>query len=180
LELKGVVEALLRNASFPDVSWQRGGGPWLDENQGAVLIAEDDSVIGVAGLLGGDESGRWGFKNQVFVAELNLQAAAAEPELPRFKTLPRFPSIAADMTLEHGIDLSFSDLERTVQEVANPLVTSVSLVGRFSGESLPPDVVRTTLRLVYRNPERSMTQDEVNVAQESLKATLVNRLDVRI
>ncbi len=180
LELKGVVEALLRDGSFPDVSWQRGGGPWLDENQGAVLIAEDDSVIGVAGLLGGDESSRWGFKNQVFVAELNLQAAAAEPELPRFEALPRFPAIAADMTLEHGTDLSFSDLENTVQEIADPLVTSVSLVGRFSGKSLPPNVVRTTLRLVYRNPERSMTQDEVNVAQESLKATLLNRLDVRI
>jgi phenylalanyl-tRNA synthetase beta subunit len=38
--------------------------------------------------------------------------------------------------------------------------------------------VRTTLRLVYRHPERSLTQDEVNAAQAELRERLAARLGV--
>jgi phenylalanyl-tRNA synthetase beta subunit len=38
--------------------------------------------------------------------------------------------------------------------------------------------VKTTLRLVYRHPERSLTQDEVNTAHFALMDTLGRRLAV--
>ncbi|MCK5378666.1 MAG: hypothetical protein KAJ78_04645, partial [Acidobacteria bacterium] len=132
------------------------------------------------GLLGDDEAGRWGFKQPVYVAELLLQAAKAELDLPRFEALPRFPAVWADITVEHGTDLPYARLEAEVREQSDRLVTSVSLVTRYSGKALPPDRVRTTLRLVYRHPERSMTQEEVNAAQNALKVALVERLDVTI
>ncbi len=180
LELKGVVEALLRDVTFPEVAWQRGGGPWLDETEGAVLVDGDRRIIGIAGRLGDDEAGRWGFKQPVYVAELMLQAAAIEPALPRFEALPRFPAVWVDITVEHGTDLSYAGLEAAVRELSDRLVTSVSLVGRFTGKALGPGRVRTTLRLVYRHPERSMTQEEVNAAQDRLRAALVERIDVTI
>ncbi|RLE35820.1 MAG: phenylalanine--tRNA ligase subunit beta [Acidobacteria bacterium] len=180
LELKGVVEALLRDAAFPEVVWQRGGSPWLDEAEGAVLVDGDGKVVGVAGRLGDDEAGRRGFKQPVYVAELRLQAAAVEPPLPRFETLPRFPAVWVDITVEHGVDLPYAVLEAAVRELSDQLVMSVSLVARFTGKALGPDRIRTTLRLVYRHSERSMTQEEVNAAQDALRAALVERLDVTI
>ncbi len=180
LELKGVVEALLRDAAFPTLAWKRGGSPWLDEAEGAILIDGDGRVIGAAGRLSDDEAGRWGFKQPVYVAELMLQSAAIEPALPRFEALPRFPAVWVDITVEHGTDLPYAGLEAAVRELTDQLVTSVSLVGRFTGKVLGPGRVRTTLRLVYRHPERSMTQEEVNAAQDALRAALVERLDVTI
>ncbi len=180
LEVKGVVEVLLRDVAFPPALWQRGGDPWLDEAEGSVVADGDGRIIGVAGLLGDDEAGRWGFKQPVYVAELLLQAAKAELDLPRFEALPRFPAVWADITVEHGTDLPYARLEAEVREQSDRLVTSVSLVTRYSGKALPPDRVRTTLRLVYRHPERSMTQEEVNAAQNALKVALVERLDVTI
>lgn len=180
LELKGVVEALLRDAAFPSVAWQRGGGPWLDETQGAVLVDGDGNTIGLAGQLGADEARLWGFKQPVYVAELMLQAAAIEPTLPKFEVLPRFPAVWVDITVEHGTELSYAGLESAVRELSDRLVTSVSLVGCFTGEALGPGRVRTTLRLVYRHPERSMTQEEVNAAQDRLRAALIERLGVTI
>lgn len=178
LELKGVVEGLLRDAAFPQVAWQRGGGSWLNESEGAILTDGSGAVIGVAGRLSEDESARWGFKHPIYLAELVLQAAKTEPDLPRFEALPRFPAVSADITIEHGTDLPYAPLEATVRELCNPLVTTVSLVTRYQGEKLPADRVRSTLRLVYRHPERSMTQEEVNAAQDALKAALIERLAV--
>lgn len=180
LELKGVVETLLKGVAFPPVAWQRGGGPWLDEAEGAVLVDDDGNTIGMAGRLGTDETGRWGFKQPVYVAELVLQAAAAEPALPKFEVLPRYPAVWVDITVEHGVELSYAALESAVGELAEERVTAVSLVGCFTGEAVGPGRVRTTLRLVYRHPERSMTQEEVNDAQDRLKAALVTRLGVTI
>jgi len=180
LELKGVVEALLLDAAFPSVRWQRGGAPWLNEAEGAILVEGDGRVIGIAGRLSEDEADRWAFKQPVYVAELMLQAARPEKDLPRFEAVPRFPAVSADITVEHRTDLPFAGLEATVQELSDQLVTSVSLVGRFTGKAVGPDKVRTTLRLVYRHQERSMTQEEVNAAQDSLRAALIERLDVTI
>jgi phenylalanyl-tRNA synthetase beta subunit len=39
--------------------------------------------------------------------------------------------------------------------------------------------VRTTLRVVYRHPDRSLTQDEVNAGHEELRRRLAERLGVR-
>jgi phenylalanyl-tRNA synthetase beta subunit len=39
--------------------------------------------------------------------------------------------------------------------------------------------VRTTQRLVYRHPERSLTQDEVNASHERLRRELSERLPIR-
>ena len=180
LELKGVVEALLRDAAFPPVLWQRGGAPWLNEAEGAVVVDGEKRVIGVAGRLSDDEADRWAFKQPVYVAELMLQAARPEKELPRFEAVPRFPAVSADITVEHQTDLPYAGLEAAVRKLSDRLVTSVSLVGRFTGKILGPDRVRTTLRLVYRHPERSMTQEEVNSAQDRLRAALTERIDVTI
>jgi phenylalanyl-tRNA synthetase beta subunit len=64
-----------------------------------------------------------------------------------------------------------------VRELAGGWVENVSYVTRFpladgSGR------VRTTQRLVYRHPERSLTQDEVNAAHMKLREGLAERLGV--
>ena len=60
------------------------------------------------------------------------------------------------------------------------MVSSVELVTQFSGKATGPGKVRTTLRFVYRESERSLTQDEVNTEQETLRQALASRLDVRM
>ena len=179
-ELKGTVEAILKDTAMPEVSWRRGGSPLLDEAEGALLVDGSGRTLGVAGRLGAAEASRWNLKQAVYVAEIDLQAAAERPPLPRFRELPRFPAVAADMTVEHGDDLTYTELAKTVQTMAGELVNEISMVARFTGGGLPAGVVRTTLRMVYRHPERSLTQDEVNAAQEKLRSNLAGKLGVRI
>jgi phenylalanyl-tRNA synthetase beta chain len=177
-DLKGVVESLLDRIGFVDCGWSRGGAPWLDEQQGAIITDGRGAAIGAAGLLSAAEAKHFGFKIPVYVAELDLQAAPAELPLPRFAALPRFPEITADTTVEHGADLDYADLETAVLELADEHVESVQMLVRYSGKGLPANRVRTTVRLVYRHPDRSLTQDEVNEAQADLRDGLVQQLGV--
>jgi phenylalanyl-tRNA synthetase beta chain len=83
------------------------------------------------------------------------------------------------MTVEHNVGLTYTELMNVVREFAGDRVVQVELRARYTGDNLAPGTVRTTLRLVYRHPERSLTQDEVNEDQTRLRERMAERLGVR-
>jgi phenylalanyl-tRNA synthetase beta chain len=178
-DLKGAVEQVLDRAAFPPTQWRRGGEPWLEESEGAIISLNDGTAVGCAGLLADHLAARWDLRQPVYVAELDLDAALADPPLASFEELPRFPSVAADITVEHPVELTYAELAGAVTESSSDLVETVRFIDRYTGKKLPQGTVRTTLRLVYRDPERSLTQDEVNDDQEGLRGRLAERLGVR-
>jgi phenylalanyl-tRNA synthetase beta chain len=108
-------------------------------------------------------------------AELVIDAAM-EPDLPRFEALPRFPSVVMDMTVEHPEALNYAELESAIRTLAGGWVEEPQYI---APQFFPAaDVVRTTVRLVYRHPDRSLTQDEVNAAHMKLREGLAERLGV--
>jgi phenylalanyl-tRNA synthetase beta chain len=66
-----------------------------------------------------------------------------------------------------------------VRELAGELAESVELRDRYTGKGLPGGAVRTTLRVVYRHPDRSLTQEEVNADHLELRTKLGERLGVK-
>jgi len=177
--LKGIVEAVLERVPLLDLAWQRGGAPWFDESEAALLSTADGATVGVAGLLASERAAHWSVRQSLYVAELDLGAAEAEPPLPRYAELARFPVVVVDMTVEHPLALSFAELRRTICTLACEWVAQVELQARYTGEALAEGTVRTTLRLVYRHRDRSLTQEEVNAEQERLRERLAERLGVR-
>jgi len=173
---KGVVEHVCRKVGLPPFEWVPGGGPWLEEGAGAVLTPAAGKPLGLAGVVSNALVERWDLKPGIAVAEIDLDQAS-EPALPRFEALPRYPAVVMDMTVEHGEDVGYAVLEESVRGLAGDRVESVSYVTRF----VIPDGsgrVRTTQRLVYRHPERSLTQDEVNAEHMKLREGLAERLGV--
>jgi phenylalanyl-tRNA synthetase beta chain len=172
--LKGLLGDVMHRVGLPSVTWRPGGAPWLDQSAGAELVTGDGAVIGIAGMLSDEYRQRWDLRSTPAVAELDL-GLATEPELPQFQPLARHPAVVVDMTVEHSEQLVFADLEATARELAGEWVEDVAYVTKFEPG---PGVVRTTLRLVYRHPERSLTQDEVNLVQEELRSRLADKLGV--
>jgi phenylalanyl-tRNA synthetase beta chain len=177
-DLKGIVDGLADRLAMPELRWSRGGAPWLDEGQGAVLSTAEGVVVGCAGLVAREMTDVWEIRVPVFVAELDLAAAAREVPLPEFTELPRFPAVTVDMTVEHPESLSFAKLSAAVGELAGDHVERVTLQARYAGKGLPAGAVRTTLRLVYRAQDRSLTQNEVNQQHTRLRESLAQRLGV--
>jgi phenylalanyl-tRNA synthetase beta chain len=177
--LKGIVNDMVVRIGLPAVLWKRGGSPWLDEGAGAELQTADGATIGLAGILSRELAERWDLRHEVAVAELDLERAT-EPPLSKFRPLHRHPPVVVDVTVEHPADLSYADLEDAVSDLASEWVEDLSLAGRYRDENTLAGAVRTTLRLVYRHADRSLTQEEVNEAHERLRRGLVERLGVAL
>jgi phenylalanyl-tRNA synthetase beta chain len=176
LRLKGVIECVREKVGLPGLEWKRGGEPWFSEHAGANLETADGKTVGMAGLVSKDIAARWDVGTDVAIAELDIDIAS-EPALPRYEALARFPSVVMDMTVEHEEDLNFAELESATRDLAGEWVEDVSYVTRFT---LPDGSgrVRTTQRLVYRHPDRSLTQEEVNTEHSNLREGLAERLGV--
>jgi phenylalanyl-tRNA synthetase beta chain len=176
LNLKGVIECVCEKVGLPALEWKRGGEQWLAEKAGAILETGDGKTVGMAGLVSKEIAARWDLGPEVAIAELDIDAAT-EPALPRYEALARFPSVAMDMTVEHEEGLTFAELESATSDLAGEWVEDVSYVTRFH---LPDESgrVRTTQRLVYRHPDRSLTQEEVNAEHSKLREGLAERLGV--
>jgi phenylalanyl-tRNA synthetase beta chain len=82
------------------------------------------------------------------------------------------------MTVEHAANVSYAEIKAAVDALSNDWVEGVNLTARYSSSDLG-GAVRTTLRLIYRHPERSLTQDEVNQEQERLRAELARDLEIK-
>jgi phenylalanyl-tRNA synthetase beta chain len=176
LRLKGVVESICERVGLLALEWKRGGKPWFAENVGAILESEDGRPVGMAGSVVPNIAARWNLGANLMVAELDIDSAI-EPALPRYETLARYPSVIMDMTVEHGEDLDYAELESATRENAGRWVEELSYITRYH---LPDGSgrVRTTQRLVYRHPDRSLTQEEVNAEDTKLREGLAKRLGV--
>jgi phenylalanyl-tRNA synthetase beta chain len=175
-DLKGVVDAILDELGVSDAAWRPTKAGVLAPGEGAEVVARGE-VIAVAGKLAEEAATVFDLPGSLWVAEIDLAAAAERPQ-PRFVALPRFPAVVADLTVRHRLDLGYEALATAVRGAGPAWLESVAPVVRYRGEGVGADEVKTTLRLVYRHPERSLTQDEVNAAHFALMGRLAGELAV--
>lgn len=176
LDLKGLVEAILDSLGATGAQWRPATCAVLAPGQGAE-IAVGGEVIGIAGRLAEGVESLFEAPSPLWVAEVDL-ARAGDVGHVTFSPLPRFPAVPADLTVRHGLELEYRRLVEAIRAAAPEWLESVSPVIRYRGEGVGPGEIKTTLRLVYRHPERSLTQDEVNAAHFALMDRLAGDLGV--
>ena len=176
LDLKGVVESVLGSLGVAGATWAPGHDAVLEPGF-AARVTVAGRVVAVAGRLAGVVADSFEVPAPLWVAEIDLACAAGEA-VPSFRPLPRFPAVVADLTIRHEVALPYERLDAAVRGAAPEWLEEVVPVVRYRGEGVGADEVKTTLRLVYRHDERSLTQDEVNAAHFALMDALTRDLGV--
>jgi phenylalanyl-tRNA synthetase beta chain len=176
LELRGLVEGVLAGLGLAAAGWRPTDAAVLAAGTGAEIVL-DGRVVGIAGRVADDVAALLEVPAALWVAEIDLGAAAAAPTVA-FAPPPRHPAVVADLTVRHRLDLAYERLAAAVRAAAPAWLESVTPVVRYQGEGVGPDEVKTTVRLTYRHPERSLTQDEVNAAHFAVMDALARQLGV--
>lgn len=107
---------------------------------------------------------------EIYVAELDLDALAeARSSLHlTVKPLPRYPSIARDISIVIDDTLPAATVRGTIGSVAPETLVSVSEFDRYQGKGVPEGRVSLSLRLTFRSPERTLTDAEVELAMKEI------------
>ncbi len=111
---------------------------------------------------------------EIYVAEFDLAAlfSNAAGDDFRAESLPRYPSIVRDVSMLVPDTLPAATVRGTIRSSAPPTLVSIVEFDRYTGKGVPAEQVSLSLRLTFRAPDRTLTDDEVQMAMSAIVAAL--------
>ncbi|MEK7609990.1 MAG: hypothetical protein AAB470_02635 [Patescibacteria group bacterium] len=88
----------------------------------------------------------------------------------KFKEVSKFPQTIRDISFIVDKSIALNNYYEIVRECAGNLIEEVKLLDTYKdAKKFGDDKVSYTFRIIYRSPERTLTNDEVNVIQEKIR-----------
>jgi phenylalanyl-tRNA synthetase beta chain len=154
---------------------------WLTPGRAATIAlaagaSGQPAVVGTAGELRAEIVAARGLggRDRVVAGEIDLAAlaGAAAPELLPIAPLPRHPSVVRDLSLLVDERLPAADLRGTIRAHAAPTLAGIREFDRYRGKGVPDGQVSLSVRLTFRDPDRTLTDAEVQEAIDAIVEAL--------
>jgi len=88
----------------------------------------------------------------------------------RFKEVSKYPETSRDISFIIDKNINLNNYYEIVRDFAENLIEEVKLVDEFEKEEkFGKDKKSYTFRIVYRSPERTLTNEEINKIQEEIR-----------
>jgi phenylalanyl-tRNA synthetase beta chain len=179
-DVKGLVEAVAAAVSAQISFHDAAVPPYLVRGR-AAIIALAGRTIGSVGMLAPRivETAGLSSNEDVYVAELDLDEMLPSGRTPpvAVKPLPRYPSIARDISVVVDEILPAESVRGTIRAAAPDTLATVREFDRYKGKGVPEGRVSLSLRLTFRSPDRTMTDAEVDAAMKEILTALKNTHD---
>ncbi len=139
--------------------------------------------VGVLGELHPDVVDAFEMDTRVVLAEVDvdaLLAAVAGQGLPQAQPLPRFPAVTRDLALVVPDAVQASDAASVLHEAGGALVEAVELFDLYRGKGIADGHKSLAYRIVYRDPEATLTDKRVEKAHAAVVQAASQRLGASV
>jgi phenylalanyl-tRNA synthetase beta chain len=172
-EAKGVVESVLgRFGLLEKVRFQSGKFHITREGESAEILLEGKR-IGLVGVVSPHVKEASGIKIDVALCELLLTPILFVVGAERkYAPLPNYPKVLRDLAIVIDESVKWDQIESAVTALGIPILESVQFFDLYSGKQVPEGKKSIAFSLQFASPERTLTGEEVNAAQE----TIINHL----
>ncbi|SDH34240.1 phenylalanyl-tRNA synthetase beta subunit [Alteribacillus persepolensis] len=139
-------------------------------------VSINGRTFGFIGQVHPNVEKEWGIK-ETYVFQLDLDILlSADKEPTSYATLPRYPSISRDIALVVGEDVAAGEVKQVIEEAGGELLKQVTLFDVYEGENLEVGKKSLAFSLVYLDPERTLTDEEVTKTHEHVLAELTDKV----
>ena len=179
-DLKGRLEVLLESLRIQGLQWQNAGAAdSLFQEEGRLTLGKQ--IVGRFGQLQSDLAAQLDLKKAVLLAELDWDLILARQAAPRpFKPLPVFPAVRRDVALLVDESVNHRDILKIVRQAKPNFLQNVEIFDVFRGRGIPQGKKSLAYALVYRHPERTLTDEEVSSAHFGIVERLEKKTGARI
>jgi phenylalanyl-tRNA synthetase beta chain len=171
--LKGALESMLRELHVPFVV-TTVDSPLLEAGASAT-ISSGSTVLGVFGILRHQAGAVLGMEQNVFYAELSLDALLGCIPTISFKEFSRFPSIRRDIAVLVDSSVTAGQLQAAIAENGGPLLKEIVVFDSFQGGCLPTGKKSVGFSMEFVSPDRTLLGEEIGVLVSSIEAALATR-----
>ena len=99
---------------------------------------------------------------------------------PTYRPLTKYPSVIRDVSFLVKRDMTFASISDAIKSQGTPLCQSVVFVDIYEGKGMAEDERSITVRLEYRNDERTLVEDEVDAEHQQILSNLAEKLGVSL
>jgi len=168
--------------------WEDGGAEWLHAaRRGSVKLnsaissqAKNNSPLGVAGQLARRASEKLKLRQDVFLAELELDpvyaAMRAAKEARRYEPLPRFPAVERDFSLLLAEGTKFSEVTKTIQSLGIKEISAIEATDLFRGKNVPAGKYSLLVRVTFQSREATLTEAQIGDFSSKIISALEKNL----
>jgi len=165
-DLKGDLDAI--GALSGGLRWEHGGPDWLNPaRRGAISLGKEGGpALGSAGQLAKRVAEKFKFRQDVFLAEINLGPLYCMyygvKNNRRYEPLPRFPGVERDFSLFFADGVTFAQVRQTIQSVSIAEIVSIEAADLFRGKNVPAGKFSLLVRVVFQSREATLTEAQIN------------------
>ena len=169
--LKAVLGAVLESAGL-DWWVEPGERPFLHPGRTATVLAGDERKLGWIGELHPLVARAWDLEGAAaFEIDFDLVAQLA-PEIRQFEPISPFPSVIQDIAVVVPEEVLAAEVEDAVRAGAGDLLERLTLFDVYRGEQLGAGRKSLALRLEFRAPDRTLTDEEVAECRAAVEREL--------
>ncbi|MBU0502426.1 MAG: phenylalanine--tRNA ligase subunit beta [Candidatus Margulisbacteria bacterium] len=166
--LKGVLENLFATLGIEDARFIETRNPLVQQGKGCEVLG-----MGYVGELSSEIAAKFEIKKSVYFFELDLGALfKAVQKNSKYQPLPKFPFVSRDIALVAPQEVNNQMIISTIKQIGGDLVEDVFLFDKYKESS--------AYRIIFRNPDRTLTDDEVNAKHQQITQEIELKLNVRI
>ena len=179
---KGVLEAVCARLGVV-VALEPTTVPHLHPGRAAtILLGADRTPAGEVGELHPAHAEQLDLDGRIAVFELDLEVlAAATPGRVTYAAVPEQPPVRQDIALVVADDVPAAALVAAALEVGAPLLTSAGVFDVYRDDArLGAGKLSLAIRLVFQDPERTLTEDEASGVRSTIVARLAERFGAEL
>jgi phenylalanyl-tRNA synthetase beta chain len=175
---KGVLGALMDAIRVPwEVEPSRE--PFLHPGRAATVLVAGEPA-GWLGELHPAVAARWDLE-QAAAFELDFEALARAADIvPGYEDLTSFPSVRQDMAIVVPDGVSAAEVVGVVREAGGALLSRAEVFDVYRGAQVGEGSASLALRLEFRAPDRTLTDEEADKRRQKIVAALAERLGARL
>ncbi len=94
-----------------------------------------------------------------------------------YKDYPTVPFMERDIALIHSRKYSSLEIINLIKKSGRPLLEKVELIDRYEGSSIPEDSISQAFRIKYRDPKKTLIEEDINPIHEKIRTALKEKLN---
>jgi phenylalanyl-tRNA synthetase beta chain len=172
---KGVLAGLLDALTVPWTAQPGVAHPFLHPGRAAEIVVEG-AVVGWLGEVHPLVAEQWELDGTIAAFELDLDALPAS-SVATYEDLISFPEVREDLAVVVPDRVTAADLLATVREAGHPLLASASVFDVYrDAERIGAGNVSLAVRLSFRAPDRTLTDQDVAAQRDAILEAITDRL----
>lgn len=170
---KGVLESVFSRLGIENAVFTPVEHPMLHPTR-AAAVRIGDVEIGLIGEVAPDIRETLDVRGRPCIFELNVDELMKQvPESVGYRQLPRFPALYRHLATVISKNIPYDSVQCDIMQAGGHIIEEVELLDVYTGEHVGENERSLTLSLVFRSPERTLTDEEVNQVLDGVKDSLV-------